>query len=108
MCIRDRITFDEYRSMTDTLNNKIALLQSQITYIDEEEENISMEEAVEVIGNLKENWIYLTNKEKIEFLTRFIDSIKIFNDKGNVKVSEIKFLTKQSEKKPPQYTKLLK
>ena len=102
------ITFDEYRSMTDTLNNKIALLQSQITYIDEEEENISMEEAVEVIGNLKENWIYLTNKEKIEFLTRFIDSIKIFNDKGNVKVSEIKFLTKQSEKKPPQYTKLLK
>ena len=66
------------------------------------------EEAAAVIGNLKSNWVNLTNKEKIEFLTRFIDSIKIYNDKGSVKVSEIKFLTKQSEKKPPQYTKLLK
>lgn len=84
-------------------------MQKTITYQDEEEEyNISLEEAAAVIGNLKSNWVNLTNKEKIEFLTRFIDSIKIFNDKGNVKVSEIKFLTKQSEKKPPQYTKLLK
>ena len=71
---------------------KIALLQSQITYIDEEEEkyfdgrgcwsNWKSKRKLEFI---------LTNKEKIEFLTRFIDSIKIFNDKGNVKVSEIKF-----------------
>lgn len=103
------IKFEEYRGMSDIINNKIISLQKTITYQDEEEEyNISLEEAAAVIGNLKSNWVNLTNKEKVEFLTRFIDSIKIYNDKGSVKVSEIKFLTKQSEKKPPQYTKLLK
>lgn len=103
------IKFEEYRGMSDIINNKIISLQKTITYQDEEEEcDISLEEAAAVIGNLKSNWVNLTNKEKIEFLTRFIDSIKIYNDKGSVKVSEIKFLTKQSEKKPPQYTKLLK
>ena len=96
--------------MQRLINERTTALQGQICSEEETEEvTISIEEARKVIDDLQKNWIKLSNKEKVSFLTKFIDSIQISNIDRVVHIDKIKFINPNlAQEKEPQYVKLLK
>jgi len=87
--VNEEITFEEYREMLTISNEKGAVLENEIQKLTleistDEENRISHDD---VILSLKENWEYLSNKEKMIFLQRFIEKIVVKVEKVNARVS---------------------
>ena len=91
-----QIEFNEYQEMKGTLEKEIKKLQTEIKKLEKltpKEENF---DKGSIKRNIKEHWQYLTNTEKREFLTNFVEEIIIVNkdrDKKNGKLTilDIKF-----------------
>ena len=95
----EEISFEEYRSMTDIFNEKYATLDGEL---DRAKAEISVESNApnvakeDIILNLKENWDYLDNKERMIFLQRFVKKIVVKvqkeHEKSNtVRIQDIEF-----------------
>lgn len=95
--LSDEINIDEYREMTELIEKEIALLENSILELEEmEEENIQINED-DIILSIKENWLLLSNREKLEFLQTFVEKIIVQSEKeehthnNKVKVKQIVF-----------------
>lgn len=100
--INGDLNFDEYTKMCQivkkeiyNINNELENLKSE-QEIEENEITISKED---IITNVKENWNYLTNNEKAEFVSSFIKTISVCNQKqanthyGKIKIEKIDFFS---------------
>ena len=91
-----QIEFNEYQEMKGTIEKEIKKLHTEIKKLEKltpKEENFDKSS---IKRNIKEHWQYLTNTEKREFLTNFVEEIIIVNkdrDKKNGKLTilDIKF-----------------
>ena len=91
--LEEKITFEEYRSFANEIGDKVSLIDKIIDKADTEEvQNIDYEKINDIIGNIKENWLYLDNKEKQEFIYQFIDKIKVHSENGKVVISDLNFV----------------
>ena len=80
--IDDLITIDEYRTLIKDIEQKQLYLKKEISVLKNginknNEPSYTYEDIKDIVGNVKLNWINLTNKEKQIFLERFIDSIYV-------------------------------
>ena len=86
---------NEYRELIDEISNKEDLIKKEIEEIKGSEETndkeYSYEEIKPIITNIKLNWEYLTNKEKLVFLERFIKSISVEKINNNVIIEKLEF-----------------
>ncbi len=95
--INDLISTEEYRNMTEEIENQQLLHQNKI---DEIQKNVdtdvimySYDDIKDLVTNIKLNWEHLTNKERQQFLERFVDVIKVeksVDDKVIIKSVEFK------------------
>jgi len=92
MFAQDKISFEEYRSFVASLDAKEKLLSDELATLAPTDEKITIDpEAVKkLVGNLRANWANLTNEEKKQFLSMFVDRIMVYSQKGIVLVQEIK------------------
>jgi len=75
--VNEDITFEEYRELLEVSNKKCEAMESEIQKLiaelpTEQDNSISNED---IILNLKENWSFLNNKERMIFLQRFVRKI---------------------------------
>ena len=90
--ISDIIPTDEYESMSKQLNNKKESLLKQLEKIEEpEEEKLNYKDITSIVTNIKLNWEYLTDREKKNFLERFIQIINVKKENDEVIITEIVF-----------------
>lgn len=92
----NELTHEQLKYMTKELDKKIEALSSEIERL----KRITMPkdevDRSKIAKTIKEHWLYLSNKEKLEFLTNFVEKIVIINrDKnkvnGNAEIIEVKF-----------------
>ena len=85
--VNEEIAFEEYRELLDVLNERFEVLENELYKLnleisdkekEVESESISKED---IILNLKENWSYFDNKEKMMFLQKFVKKIVILVEK---------------------------
>ena len=89
---QDKLSFEEYREFSSTLSIKGQQLAEELAKITTEEpDEIDVEAVRDIIVSLRQNWVNLTNAEKKQFLTMFIESIHVRHEDGPVTISEIKF-----------------
>ena len=97
--VSDEIDFDEYTKMikltkVDINNTKAEIEKLEIQLEEQGDTDILKSD---VISNIKENWLLLTNSEKMSFVTTFIKSISVCNQQqedthyGKVKIESIEF-----------------
>ena len=90
--MQDKMTFEEYQEFTSVLNKKISLLEEELLPLQKEEkEEADIEAIIDIVVNMKKNWVNLSNEEKKHFLTMFVEYIKAYSDKGVVKVTDMEF-----------------
>ena len=89
--VDSRIEFNEYQDMKSSLEKEINKLELEIKKL---ENNLNIKEEKfnknTISRKIKEHWQYLTNSEKREFLTNFVEEIIIVNkdrDKKNGKLT---------------------
>ena len=90
--INIEITFEDYKTMTALLNEKYENQEIELQKIKSEISSTKeipniLEE--DIISNLKENWDYLNNNEKMTFLQRFIKKIVIDVEKGQKNLNTV-------------------
>jgi len=97
--VSEEMPFDEYREMMRILNEKLEALDNELqrtkAEINTEKETDSVR-TDDIILNLKENWNYLSNNERMMFLHRFISKITISVEKESrnstfAKVESVEF-----------------
>lgn len=92
------LNFDEYSKMTKLIKDDIYSIKNELSKLEvtEEKESDSICKN-DIILNIKENWQYLTNQEKLNFLTDFVKKIVACNEvvegkvHGNVVIKEVIF-----------------
>jgi len=95
----EKITFNDYKSMSEIIEQEeseiLAVIGIQDETKDRHLETVLYRE--DVILSIKENWLLLTDREKKEFLQRFIESITVISEpqentnQGKVKIKELNF-----------------
>lgn len=95
----DKITHEELRYMTDELDKKIEKLNNEIEQLELQLMPKSQIDKTQISKTIKEHWQYLSNREKLEFLSNFVEEIVIINrdkDKinGKPEILEVKFYEK--------------
>lgn len=73
------IEFDDYKSMLEVHNQKLEALDEEIS---SQKENLSKSQELTVlpndlITNIRENWAYLADRERMIFMQRFVKKIVI-------------------------------
>ncbi len=89
----DEIDFGVYKEVTKDLINKIEKIDELIKQLQNsnKENEIPEEEIKFIVTDIKNNFIYLTNKEKKVFIERFIKNIKVELDNKEVLVKDVEF-----------------
>jgi len=82
--VAEEIKFDDYIQLIEIIDEQYTSLENELEkakseIAEEPEPSISRED---IILNLKENWQYLSDKERYIFLQRFIKKIVIYSEKG--------------------------
>ena len=90
----DKLDYKDYKIMKENLERELKKIEKEIK--EYECLNISEEVKIEIPKSIKGHWLYLTDKEKGEFLTQFVERIVIVNrdkDKmiGKPEIVEVKF-----------------
>ena len=92
--INERLTFEEYEQMIKMISGEKNTYISQLNEIHPEEpEEIRITEE-HIMTNFHENWKYLTNDEKLQFVQEYIEKITAVSKKDErhkVKVLKIDF-----------------
>ena len=92
-----KIEFNEYQEMKNSLEKELNKLQLEIQKLENNLNNKEVKYDKKGISkNIKKHWQYLTNSEKREFLTNFIEEIIIVNkdrakNNGKVTILDVKF-----------------
>jgi len=100
--VSDNIDFDEYAKMakltkSDLTKTKEELEKIELQLEEQEETDISKND---VIADITENWLLLTNSEKMSFVSSFIKSIVVCNQEqkdthyGKIKIESVEFFKK--------------
>jgi len=83
--VSEEMTFAEYKEMLKVLNEKCDVLELELenmkSIISEKSEEIISKE--DIILDIKENWTYLNNSEKMMFLQKFVKKIVMTVEKYN-------------------------
>ena len=92
----NEITHEQLKYMTEELNKKSEQLENEIKRLERITEPKETIDRSKIADTIKEHWAYLSNKERQEFLTNFVEEIVIINrdpDKVNGKpeIIEVKF-----------------
>jgi len=89
---QDKLSFEEYKEFSGTLSIKAQQLQSELDQLrPDNPEEINIEAVRDIIVNLKQNWVNLTDSEKKKFLMMFVDGITVYCKDKEVTVQEIRF-----------------
>ena len=78
--VNEEITFEEYKELLNILNRKYEMLECELEKAESEMRNKPNDFALtheDIIENLKENWQYLDNKERMMFLQKFVKKVVI-------------------------------
>jgi hypothetical protein len=80
--INDLLNISEYRVIVNDIEEQQLNLKKELSELNnsinnEDKLSYTYEEVKDIVGNIKLNYGYLTNKEKQLFLERFIDSIYV-------------------------------
>lgn len=93
--INDLISVDEYRNMTEEIANQQKLQYDKLSELDlviaENKETYTYDDVKDLVTNIKLNWEHLTNKEKQQFLERFVNYIEVVNMNNNITISSVAF-----------------
>ena len=94
--INDLISVDEYRIMTEEIEKERKLQLEEIEKLDEIIEECSVDtytydDVKDLVTNIKLNWEHLTNKERQQFLERFVDVIKVDKSTDKVIINSVEF-----------------
>lgn len=90
----DKISHEQLKYMTEEIEKKKEYIKKEILRIKNLISSQQKNKKKEFSKNLKEHWLYLTNKEKLIFLTNFIEEIVIINKdkiKGKPEILNVKF-----------------
>jgi len=91
------IDFESYRHMKNKLGGDKVLIHAELAKIDNKnnpDENINRED---IITNIRENWEFLTDREKRQFLMKFVKGIVVENvkldgeRKSNAQIVDVEF-----------------
>lgn len=90
------ITHEQLKYMTNELDKKEEMLNSEIEKLERILTPKDVVDRSKIAKTIKEHWEYLSNKERLEFLTNFVEKIVIINrDKnkanGKAEIVEVKF-----------------
>ena len=102
---QEKITFEEYRAFSDDMRKKTTLLEEEMNALIPQDEELDFEQIKDIIGNVQLNWGNLTNTEKSEFIYRFIDSIKVYSDNGNIIITDMQFAKAHQKQKQKKISK---
>lgn len=91
--INDLITLNEYKVFTEEINTQIKMLNESIKTLSPITDNqiYNPSNIKNIVTNIKINWEFLTNKEKRQFLERFVDVIKVRKENNQVIIDEVKY-----------------
>ena len=90
--ISDNLPTDEYQLMLKQLNERKEALLKELEITKEPvNEKLEIKDIKGIVNNLKLNWEHLTNKEKKNFLERFVKTISVKKDNDEVVISDIQF-----------------
>lgn len=94
--INDLIDVEEYHSMSKEIQNQQNIQKNRLLELDEiineSKRTYSYDEIKDIVTNIKLNWEYLTNREKQQFLERFVEVIMVqkFNKKVIINLVQFK------------------
>ena len=96
--VDNEIDFEVYKKMTKRIEHEKAIIQSELAQLTQSTQSEATIEREDIIREPKENWLYLTDKEKRQFLVKFVKSIVIQNEKeqkiktrGKTKIFDVEF-----------------
>ena len=90
--VNDLIPVEEYQQLLSNLNNKKELLLNELKTSEEPKpKELTYDDIKNIVNNLNLNWQYLTNKERKNFLERFVKTIKVKKELNEVLITEMKF-----------------
>ena len=94
--INDLISVEEYRIMTEEIEKERKLQLEEIEKLDEIIEECSVDtytydDVKDLVTNIKLNWEHLTNKERQQFLERFVDVIKVDKSTDKAIINSVEF-----------------
>lgn len=95
--IDELLNIDDYKKMNDEIDKYINNFNNTLVNIKKSLGKISdkytFEEIKDLISNIKLNWDYLNNKERQQFLERFVENIKVIkkNDSSKLIIDSVKF-----------------
>ena len=90
--LNDAIAPEEYHIMLKKLNDKKETLTKETTSLEASEKKvIKYKDVINIVNNIKLNWQHLTNKERKNFLERFVQAIKVKKEEKEVQIKEIIF-----------------
>ena len=95
--VKDNITFENYRHMKELIDKDKESINAELEKLAEQDDEEQIINKEDIVNNIKENWEFLTNVQKRQFLLRFIKKIVIVNNKpaneryGIVKIESVEF-----------------
>ena len=93
--INDLITIDEYHALSLDIAKQEQILNDKLKEIIENIcDNIdilSYDDIKNIVTNIRLNWEHLTNKERQQFLERFVEYISVEKENGEVVINEVEY-----------------
>lgn len=97
--ITDLISMDDYTSLNEDIGVELNSLSSEIEknkkIVEENTNEYTFDDVKNIVTNMSLNWKYLTNKEKQQFLERFVKEIYVEKNVDSVvKIDSVEFVGK--------------
>lgn len=94
--MESEIDHTQLKYMTGSLDEKSNILKKELQVLEREYQPVKQIDKSKIANTIKEHWQYLSNRERLEFLNQFVESITIVNkstDKvnGRPEILEVKF-----------------
>jgi site-specific DNA recombinase len=95
--VENAIAFDDYSDMKKKLTSDKQFLEQELAQLAQAQPDEMSIQKEDIIRDLTENWQYLNDKERRQFLVRFVQKIVVVNEKapghkqGIVRVMSVKF-----------------
>ena len=93
MYAEDKIDIDSFKQIQNVTQEKLDKLNKKLNSLPnyEQKEEININLIKEIVTNLKDNFLHLSNRERKMFLERFVKEIKVEKVGGDVVINEINF-----------------
>lgn len=84
------IDYEEMKYMINGLDKQYKILNNELKLLEKQYKKVKIDKSL-ISSAFKEHWKYLNNKERLEFLTQFIEKIVVINNNNLVEIKEVKF-----------------